>query len=75
MSMDKQRQLIEIILSGDVLGAMTYLKNSYGVSEGFICNKANVNLSTYSRYKKGEIKILGADKKDALINTVKEIYL
>lgn len=75
MSIDNKKPLINCILSGDVIGAIGYLKEYYGVSEGFICNKANVNLSTYSRYKKGDLKSIGADKREALINVLKEMYL
>lgn len=75
MSIDNKKPLLDLILLNDIVGAMNYLKQCYGVSEGFICNKANVKLSTYSRYKKGDIKVLGTDKAEALLNTVKEMYL
>lgn len=75
MSIDNKKPLIDYILSGDVIGAIEYLKESYGVRESFICNKANVNLSTYSRYKKGYLKSIGADKREALLNVLKEMYL
>lgn len=75
MSIDNKEPLIDYILDDDVIGAIGYLKEHYGVSEGFICNKANVNLSTYSLYKKGDIKILGADKKEALLNVIEGMYL
>ena len=75
MSIDNKKPLIDYILNNDVVGAMSYLKSNYGVSEGFICNKANVKLSTYSLFKKGAIKIFGADKRDALLNVIKEMYL
>ncbi len=75
MSIDNKKPLIDYILNNDVIEAMSYLKANYGVSEGFICNKANVNLSTYSRYKNGDFKRLGADKREALLNVLKEMYL
>lgn len=75
MSIDNKKPLVDYIFNNDVVGAIGYLKRCYGVSEGFICNKANVNLSTYSLYKKGEIKSIGADKREALINVLKEMYL
>lgn len=75
MSIDNKKPLVDYILNKDIVRAMSYLKECYGVSEGFICNKANVNLSTYSLFKKGEIKTLGADKREALINVLKEMYL
>lgn len=75
MSIDNKKPLIDYILNNDVIGAMRYLKSNYGVSEGFICNKANVKLSTYSRYKNGDFKRLGADKREALISVLKEMYL
>lgn len=75
MSIDNKMPLADYILNNDVIGAMSYLKGNYGVSESFICNKANVGLSTYSTYKKGDIKVLGADKREALISVLKEMYL
>lgn len=75
MSIDNKKPLINYISNNDVLGAIGYLKEFYGVSEGFICNKANVGLSTYSSYKKGDIRELGADKREALIKVIKEMYL
>lgn len=75
MSIDNKKPLVDYILNKDIVRAIGYLKECYGVSEGFICNKANVNLSTYSLFKKGEIKTLGADKREALINVLKEMYL
>lgn len=75
MSIHNKKPLVDYIFNNDIVGAMSYLKECYGVSEGFICNKANVKLSTYSLFKKGEIKTLGADKREALINVLKERYL
>lgn len=75
MSIDNKSPLVDYIFNKDIVGAMGYLKECYGVSEGFICNKANVKLSTYSLFKKGEIKTLGADKREALLNVLKEMYL
>ena len=75
MNISNKKPLIYHILTGDIISAMNYLKGVYGVSEGFICNKADVKLSTYCLYKKGQIKILGADKRDALLKTIKEMYL
>ena len=69
MNISNKKPLIDHILTGDIISAV------YGVSEGFICNKADVKLSTYCLYKKGQIKILGADKRDALLKTIKEMYL
>lgn len=75
MTLNKKGALKNYIEAKDVIGAMTLLKNTFGVLEGFICNKANVNIATYSRYKKGDIKTLGADKREALINVIEEMYL
>lgn len=75
MNMDNKNSLNDYIMAEDIIGVMTYLKENYGVSEGFMCNKAQVKHPTYSRFKKGYIKTLGADKREALLNTVKEMYL
>lgn len=75
MNIDNKKPLEDYIFRDDIVGAMRYLKECYGVSESFICNKANVKQSTYNLFKNEKIKELGTDKREALINTVKEMYL
>ena len=52
MNISNKKPLIDHILTGDIISAMNYLKGVYGVSEGFICNKADVKLSTYCYTKR-----------------------
>ena len=66
-------KLKELVTSGDVLEVLEHLK-TLGVSNKKICDLSGVKVSTLCRYKNGEF-ILGNDKQQKILDTVKRVYL
>lgn len=66
-------RLKELVTSGDVLQVLEHLK-TLGVSNKKICELSGVKVSTLCRYKNGEF-ILGDDKQQKILDTVKRVYL
>ena len=66
-------RLKELVTSGNVLEVLEHLK-TLGVSNKKICDLSGVKVSTLCRYKNGEF-ILGDDKKQKILDTVKRVYL
>ena len=66
-------KLKELVTSGNVLEVLEHLK-TLGVSNKKICDLSGVKVSTLCRYKNGEF-ILGDDKKQKILDTVKRVYL
>lgn len=66
-------RLKELVTHGDVLEVLEYLK-TLGVSNKKICELSGVKVSTLCRYKSGEF-ILGIDKQEKILDTVKRVYL
>ena len=66
-------KLKELVTSGNVLEVLEHLK-TLGVSNKKICELSDVKVSTLCRYKNGEF-ILGDDKKQKILDTVKRVYL
>lgn len=66
-------RLKELVTSGNVLEVLEHLK-TLGVSNKKICELSDVKVSTLCRYKNGEF-ILGDDKKQKILDTVKRVYL
>lgn len=67
------RVLEKLVNSKDVLGTLDYLKK-LGISNKRVSDLSGVNWSTVNKYKKGYFD-LGEDKKDKILNTVKEMFL
>lgn len=66
-------RLKELVTSGNVLEVLEHLK-TLGVSNKKICELSDVKVSTLCRYKNGEF-ILGDDKQQKILDTVKKVYL
>ena len=66
-------RLKELLTSGNVFEVLEHLK-TLGVSNKKICELSDVKVSTLCRYKNGEF-ILGDDKKQKILDTVKRVYL
>lgn len=66
-------RLKELVTHGDVLEVLEHLK-TLGVSNKKICELSGVKVSTLCRYKNGEF-ILGDDKQQKILDTVKKVYL
>ncbi len=66
-------KLKELVTSGNVLEVLEHLK-TLGVSNKKICELSDVKVSTLCRYKNGEF-ILGDDKQQKILDTVKRVYL
>ena len=61
--------------TGDIKTALDILIKEKGINLKFLCNKANVNYSLICKYKDNKIDNIGQDKKEALLKTIKELYL
>lgn len=66
-------RLNELVKEGNVLEVLEQLK-TLGVSNRKICSLSGVKISTLCRYKQGEF-ILGDDKQQMILDTVKKVYL
>lgn len=70
--MQDLKHYIEI---GDLKKALEILTIDKGINLKFLCNQANLNYSLISKYKRNVVADIGADKKEALKNTITNLYI
>lgn len=72
--MDYRINLQSLVDNGDVIGAMNLLKE-LGVSKNYICKRSGVSVAGFYQYENGSTKDYGDDKKCAILETIRNIYL
>lgn len=72
--MDYRINLLSLVENGDVIGAMNLLKE-LGVSKNYICKRSGVSVAGFYQYESGLTKDYGDDKKCAILETIRFIYL
>lgn len=72
--MDYRINLQSLVDNGDVIGAMNLLKE-LGVSKNYICKRSGVSVAGFYQYENGSTRDYGDDKKCAILETIRNIYL
>lgn len=72
--MDYRINLLSLVENGDVIGAMNLLKE-LGVSKNYICKRSGVSVAGFYQYENGSTRDYGDDKKCAILETIRNIYL
>ena len=63
------------INTGDLKKALDILVKEKGICINHLCRMANINSSLIYRYVNNSVKSIGLDKKQALIETIIDVYL